>query len=279
MLQPIDYALPTLGQATNEDQPLQRYFVYGLDEQTMRTARFVVHARGLTSLAYMLKAEHYMPEFIVVGPDKSVTEPPEFNVYVDEALTCGDAGLRSRMGAMARDGGGTRPNVLIPPVERPHEQGRRSLGADVLLRTPQGFTVVGTSGKLPGERLDTLARCGLWCGGVNAAFGAIVVLVLVTFARLDPATAGLLAMGTFIVYIVPGAAMLVMGLDQLKRQKWVPVTATILGSLLVLVIAIGLVTNATSNTLFTPLSLLFGIVLITTNGRYLAAAIVALMDP
>ncbi len=270
MAQQLDYA--TVAVKSPEDRTWRRYFVYGMDLQTSRAVRVQVCAYGLTNLAGLLHADSYLAEMVVVDPDPAFSEPPSFGHYIDEATATGDKQIRTRVGRM----GSGSDYQLVPTISRKDETLRKSLNADVLVRDSTGFVFAGRDGNYPHEGVNRLAVWGLGVGLVNLTIGLIAGLAILTFVRRTGPAEMIAATIVGGVYIIPGAFMIVMGLDQFKRQGWVPIVGIVLGSLLTAALCYSIINNMVG--LRTPniLSAIGGVGLLALNVKYLFLAIAAL---
>lgn len=272
----IEYASPTPSATDIQDRNLHRYFVYAIDSQTIRAVRFEAHAYGLTNLVAVLKAKAYMPELVVVDPDPAIVEPPGLDVYINHALASGDDATRQRLQVMAGNGGeaGYKLASAIAPGS---PKNRAAVDRNLLLHTPTGFASPGPESQLPGQARATLGRLGLWCGIVDAGIGLLGMYGI--FSQSQPNAPMLItAFMLLVMFVAPGVTMLVMGIDQLKYRRWVPIVATAIGGLVLLLLALSAVGNMMDTSRRDNVTVWGTFGLIALNGAYLITAIRALRE-
>ncbi len=271
MSQPVELNYASCQVEQPGDLTPRRYFVYGIDMLTEHTARLQATAFGLTSLAALLQSSKLLPELIVVEPDAAaMPEPPPLDYWLADATAHADSDARARVGAMHHASRHNVPYVLSRPITATDDQRHASLARNVVLVTGADYHVTRSAMPHPEEASRSLASTGLVCGGFNVAVGLIGLLVpLVLTRKIDAATI-VIMLGASLLWIAPGTAMLVAGLNDFRRRRWAPIVALVAGVIGTSIAFLSFAGNAGRSDI---LAAVFSIALFVLNAKYTFRAI------
>ncbi len=270
----LDYSSPAFPDPV-DDVALQRYFVYGMEKRTMRKVRFETQAHGLAGLGHLLRTSGYWPQLVVVAPERALAEPPDLQVYLDEASNSGDTAAQAQIEVMSQNSFGSTTYELISTLYGCEPIGRAELSRDLLLSTSEVFRLAGISAIPHGEAAEQLALRGLVYGITYAGLGLLTFYVLnITKQSLVSLEGGL----AFVFLLVPGIVLLVIGFEDMKNRRWVPIVATVIGSVMVLFTVLCSLTYVAHDGSMHPVIVVLGLSMISISGRYLALAIQALRE-